>query len=160
MKYKKYIYDILYEKIDPWTAQCPHKTKDQIFETMLSDMDKNLAFPAEKDGMIFYIMPETPWLARLHLYSATKTVKQTISAGKYLTSFMFDSIKTLEKIYGITPHQKFVRVAHKFGWRQEGVLSRSYLTRDEKLVDQYMFGITRPEYANIYSKSNKAQNTI
>jgi hypothetical protein len=131
--------------------QCPHKSKDEIFVDMLKDMENNQCFPLEKDDMVFYMMPETPWLAKLHVFSNTKTATQAIKSARYLTSYMFDNVKTLKKIYGITPHKKFVRMIGKIGWVQEGVLSKSYLTEEGEMVDQYIFGITKEEYEQKYN---------
>lgn len=146
MKYNNHIYSIIHDKIDPWIMQCPHKSKDDIFVDMLKDMENNMSFPLEKDDMVFYMMPETPWLAKLHVFSNTKTATQAIKSARFLTAYMFDNVKTLNKIYGITPHQKFLRMIHKIGWKQEGVLSKSYLTENGDMVDQYIFGVTREEY--------------
>ena len=114
-------------------------------------MENNQCFPLEKDDMVFYMMPETPWLAKLHVFSNTKTATQAIKSARYLTSYMFDNVKTLKKIYGITPHKKFVRMIGKIGWVQEGVLSKSYLTEEGEMVDQYIFGITKEEYEQKYN---------
>jgi hypothetical protein len=146
MKYNNHIYEIIHAKIDPWIMQCPHKTKDEIFIDMLRDMDNNITFPLEKDDMVFYMMPETPWLAKLNVFSDTKNAKQALTSAIYLTDYMFENMKTLRKIYGISPHKKFVRMINKIGWKQEGVLSESFLDKNGDMVDQYVFGVTRDEF--------------
>lgn len=137
------ILEIIYNKIDPWSMETPDKTKDQIFTEMVNEITSKNAFPVEKDGMIFYIMPETPQRARLHLLSDTKTPGNAIKSGKWLTAFLFKKVSSLQKLYGITPHEKFLRIVTKFGWHHEGTLIHSHYTKSGQMKDQYVFGITR-----------------
>jgi hypothetical protein len=140
------ILEIIYKKLDPWSMETPQKTKDQIFNEILIEIDTKQAFPIEKDGMVFYVMPETPQRARLHLFSDTKDPGTAICSAKWLTNFIFCNINSLEKLYGITPHKKFLRVVQKFGWKHEGTITHSHLTRLNEMKDQYVFGISRLEY--------------
>lgn len=137
-------YQSLYEKIDPWMLQVPGKTKDQIFQDMVIDIESKKSFPFEKDGVIFYIIPETKWLYRLHLFSTAKAYKAGINAGKFLTNFIFDNT-SVEKLYGITPLTSLLKASTKFGWVHEGTLKNSFMNEEHILKDQYVFGVTRNE---------------
>jgi hypothetical protein len=140
------ILEIIYKKLDPWLMEDPQKTKDQIFSEILLDIKSGVSFPFEHDGMVFYVMPETKWRARLHLFSDTKSNKIATHSAKELTTLLFDNINSLEKLYGITPHKKFIRVVHKFGWKHEGTLTQSYFSKSGKMLDQYLFGISKQEF--------------
>lgn len=138
--------EIIYNKLDPWLMEDPTKTKDQIFKCIVDDIKARVAFPIEKNGMVFYLMPETKQRARLHLFSDTHDIKTTIESAKWLTSFAFCNIKSLEKMYGITPHKKFLRVIHKFGWKHEGILTHSFYSKSGIMKDQIIFGVSRSDY--------------
>lgn len=138
--------EILYKKLDPWSMETPEKTKDQIFAEILKEIQHKKAFVLESNNVVFYLMPETKYRARLHLFSDVKSLKEGISGSNELTNFLFCNINNLQKIYGITPHKKFLPIIHKFGWRHEGILTNSYLSKDGKIIDQFIFGITRNEY--------------
>jgi hypothetical protein len=142
-----YALDVIYKKLDPWTMEDPESSKDKIFAGILQDIKNGIAFPFERNGMVFYVMPETKFRARLHLFSDTRDFRTSVSTAKELTRFMFGSIKSLQKIYGITPHQKMIRVAKKIGWNHEGTLSRAYYSKSGEMTDQYVFGVTRNEFA-------------
>jgi hypothetical protein len=86
------ILEVIYKKLDPWSMETPEKTKDQIFAEMLKEIDARIAFPIEKDGMVFYVMPETKQRARLHVFSDTKDPITTIRSAKWLTNFLFSVI--------------------------------------------------------------------
>lgn len=137
------ILKIIYKKLDPWSMETPEKTKDQIFAEMLKEINDRIAFPIEKNGMVFYVMPETKQRARLHLFSDTRDVKTSIQSAKWLTNFLFCNINSLEKLYGITPHQKFLRIIPRVGWFYEGTITHSHFTKDGQMKDQYVFGVTR-----------------
>lgn len=137
-------HQVIYEKIDPWSLQVPGKTKDEIYQDMLDDIMDLKAFPFEKDGVVFYIVPETRWLYRLHLFSTAKSYKTCIDAGKFLTNFIFDTT-SVEKLYGITPLTSLIRASKKFGWAHEGTLKGSFMSKEQVLKDQYLFGVTRNE---------------
>lgn len=140
------ILEIIYKKLDPWSMETPEKTKDQIFSEMLKEIDDRIAFPIEKNGLVFYVMPETKERARLHVFSDTKSPGTVIRSAKWLTNFLFSNINSLEKIYGITPHQKFIPIINKFGWFYEGTITHSHLDKSGLMKDQYVFGVTRPQH--------------
>jgi hypothetical protein len=148
---------IIYKKLDPWSFENPDKTKDQLFTEILGDIKAKVSFPIEKDGMVFYVMPETQQRARLHLFSDTKNTKVAIHSAKWLTNFLFCNINSLEKLYGISPHPKFLKTIHKFGWKHEGTLTHSHLSKSGIMKDQYMFGVTRHDFL-LQPTSNNAQN--
>ncbi len=145
---------IIYNKLDPWSFENPTKTKDQLFAEILGDIKAKQSFPIEKDGMVFYVMPETSQRARLHLFSETRNVKTSIESAKWLTNFLFCNINSLEKLYGISPHTKFLQTIHKFGWKHEGTLTHSYLSKTGNMKDQYVFGVTKHEF--LLQMSNNA----
>lgn len=144
MLVNKQTYKCLYEKIDPWSLQVPEKTKSEIFQNMVEAIETQQAFPFEKDGVIFYIVPETRWLYRLHIFSTAKSYKTVINAGNFLTNFIFDNTST-EKLYGITPLKSLLKVSKKFGWTHEGTIKNSFMDKSHILKDQYVFGITKLE---------------
>jgi hypothetical protein len=150
--------EIIYNKLDPWSFENPDKTKDQLFAEILSDIKTKQSFPIEKDGMVFYVMPETDQRARLHLFSETRNVKTSIESAKWLTNFLFCHINSLEKLYGITPHKKFIRVINKFHWKHEGTLTHSHLSKSGKMKDQYVFGVTKHEFLLQQSNNAHKQN--
>ena len=138
--------EIIYKKLDPWSFENPGKTKEQLFTEILGDIKAKVSFPIEKDSMVFYVMPETPQRARLHLFSDTRNAKETIASAKWLTNFLFCNINSLEKLYGISPHPKFPQTIHKFGWKHEGTLTHSHLSKSGKMKDQYVFGVTKHDF--------------
>ena len=142
------VLEIIYKNIDPWMMEDHESSKDKIFAGIMQDIKDGIAFPFEKNGMVFYVMPETKFRAKLHLFSETKDAKTTIHTTRYLTSFMFDKISSLEKIYGITPHLKMIKVATRIGWKQEGLLKDSFYSKSGVMKDQYIFGISRKEFAS------------
>lgn len=149
--------NIIYEKLDPWIMEEPQKTKDQIFAEMLQELRVKRAFLLERNSLVFYLMPETNWRARIHVFSAVSSRKVGIQTAKELTYYLFCNINSLQKLYGFTPHKKFLPTISKFGWKHEGVLTSSHLLKTGELVDQYIFGITRSECEEM--NKNIGENT-
>ena len=136
----------MHDKVDPWMLQTPDNTKDEIFQGMLADMRNGVAYPFYKNKLIFYTIPETKWLYRIHLFSQYEgSLNQLYEDGRYLTNYLFDNYSDLQKLYGITPHVGMQRVGPKIGWKLEGVLSKSHMKKNMTLVDQRVFGVTREE---------------
>ncbi len=135
---------IIYEQIDPWVFQSPEKTKDQIFNEIVDDIKSGRSLPLEKDGFILYIVPETKWLARVHMFSKTSGFVTSLRACEFITNLIFDSSK-VEKLYGINHFKTVVKVSERIGWKHEGTLTQSFMTKEGNLVDQYIFGITRKQ---------------
>lgn len=141
------VLDIIYEALDPWTMEDHLSSKDQIFAGLVQDIKDGVAFPIEKNGMVFYVMPETKYRAKLHLFSQTKDAGTTLKTARELTKLLFANVKSLQKIYGITPHQKMLLVAKRVGWKHEGTMKGSYYSPTGEMMDQYIFGVTKQEFS-------------
>ena len=135
---------IIYEQIDPWIFQSPEKTKDDIFNEIEIDIKSGRSLPLEKDGFIFYIVPETKWLARVHMFAKSSNPIKSLKSSIFLTDLIFDNSKVM-KLYGITSLKSMLKVSEKIGWKHEGTITKSFMTTEGDLKDQYVFGITREE---------------
>lgn len=135
---------IIYEQIDPWIFQSPGKTKDEIFNDILTDIRTGKSLPLEKDGFIFYLVPETIWLSRVHMFAKSKNYIDSLKASVFLTNLIFDNSKVM-KLYGITPLKSMIKVSERIGWKYEGTITKSFMTKEGNLKDQYIFGVTREE---------------
>lgn len=135
---------IIYEQIDPWIFQSPEKTKDDIFSEIEIDIKSGRSLPLEKDGFIFYIVPETKWLARVHMFAKSTNPIKSLNASIFLTDLIFNNSKVM-KLYGITSLKSMLKVSEKIGWKHEGTITKSFMTKEGDLKDQYIFGITREE---------------
>lgn len=125
--------------------QVPHQQKDHIFQDMVHDLENGYSLALERNGVVFYFVPENEWLYRMHLFSKAQDLKLAIEGSLYLTNQIFDLMPKLQKVYGITPHKGLLRVSEKYGWKYEGILTQSFMTSDGALKDQYIFGVTRSE---------------
>ena len=123
----------------------PNETKEQIFTGMKHDIDNHLAFPFEHNGTMFYLKPDNLWVYRVHMFSQTKSLRKTIENANFITNHLFDTIPQVQKLYGINPFKAFGRVVAKAGWTPEGHLSKSLMTEEGKMIDQYIYGISRDE---------------
>lgn len=135
---------IIYEQIDPWIFQSPEKTKDDIFGEIELDIKLGKSLPLEKDGFIFYIVPETKWLARVHMFAKNDSPIKSLKASVFLTNLIFDNSKVM-KLYGITSLKSMIKVSERIGWKHEGTITESFMTKEGNLKDQYVFGITREQ---------------
>jgi hypothetical protein len=135
---------IIYEQIDPWIFQSPEKSKDQIFNEIELDIKSGKSLPLEKDGFIFYLVPETKWLARVHMFAKNDNPIKSLQASVFLTDLIFDNSKVM-KLYGITSLKPMLKVSERIGWKHEGTITKSFMTKEGNLKDQYVFGITREE---------------
>lgn len=135
---------IIYEQLDPWTFQAPDKTKDEIFNNIIEDIKTGKSLPLEKDGFIMYLVPETKWLARVHMFAKNNNYIDSLKASIFLTDLIFSNSK-VSKLYGITSLKSMIKVSERVGWKHEGILSSSFMTKEGDLKDQYIFGVTRDE---------------
>lgn len=135
---------IIYEQIDPWIFQSPEKTKDEIFGEIELDIKTGRSLPLEKDGFIFYVVPETKWLARVHIFAKNNSPIKSLKASVFLTDLIFDNSKVM-KLYGITSLKSMIKVSERIGWKHEGTITKSFMTKEGNIKDQYIFGVTREE---------------
>jgi hypothetical protein len=145
MPVKKEIYNILYNRIDPWIMQAPDQSKDHLFQIMVNDLEDGFTLAFENEGMVFYVEPENKWMCRVHIFSLADNPVKMIKGSILNTNQIFDMMTSVQKIYGITPLKSIIRVSEKVGWKHEGTLKDSFMQKDGTLKDQYVFGVTRNE---------------
>jgi hypothetical protein len=78
------------------------------------------------------------------MFAKNNNAIDSLKASIFLTNLIFDNSKVV-KLYGITPLQSMVKVSKRVGWKHEGVLSNSFMTKEGDIKDQYIFGITRQQ---------------
>lgn len=145
MQYRKEVYTTLYKRVDPWIMQAPEQSKDNLFQVMVKDLEDGYTLAFENNNVVFYVEPENKWLCRIHIFSDATSPIKAIEGGVKNTNQIFDSMLSIQKIYGITPLKSLIRISEKFGWKHEGTLKDSFMQKDGTLKDQYVFGVTRNE---------------
>ena len=142
------ILEIIWQDLNLESVQTPSKTKTEIFNKIVSDLKEKRSFTLHKSDVVFYITPDSPWVARLHLFTVNESVflRERFKAGNELTQYIFRNTP-IEKLYGITPNKKFLSLAKYAKWKpgQEGILTKSYRTNDGKLIDQIIISVNKSE---------------
>jgi len=143
------ILEIVWQDLNVEAVQTPSRTRQEIFNKIVSDLKEKRSFAVHKSDVVFYITPDSPWVARLHIFTVNDNVflRQRFNAGTELTRYIFRNT-TLEKIYGVTANKNFLALAKYAKWKpgQEGILTKSYKTSDGNLVDQYIISVNRSEF--------------
>jgi hypothetical protein len=78
------------------------------------------------------------------MFAKNNSPIKSLKAGIFLTDLIFNNSKVM-KLYGITPLKSMVKVSERIGWKHEGTITKSFMTKEGDLKDQYVFGITREE---------------
>jgi len=143
------ILDIIWKDLDEEAAQMPSRTKQEIFNKICSDLKAKTTFAIHKSDVVFYVEPDSPWVARIHIFTVDEGVfgRERLKAAAELTSFIFRNTK-FEKLYGVTANKKFILMAKYSKWKpgQEGILTKSYKTKDGQLIDQYLISVNKSEF--------------
>jgi hypothetical protein len=143
------ILDIIWKDLDVEAAQMPGRTNQEIFNKICADLKAKTTFAIHKSDVVFYAEPDSPWVARLHVFTVDEGVfgRERLNAAAELTRFMFRNTK-LEKIYGVTANRKFIAMAKYSKWKpgQEGILTKSYKNNDGQLIDQYLISVNRSDF--------------
>lgn len=135
---------IIYDNLDPWMAQMPKYTRDELFAGILSSLKDQSAFFSFEDDLVIYFVPENPWLVKMHFYSKNHSYK-SVKALRTILKRVFEN-STFEKFVGITPLRKFVLASEKTGiGKLEGVLTKAHKTESGELIDLYVFGVSRED---------------
>ena len=143
------ILEIIWEDLSTEAAQQPGRTKQEIFNKIASDLKAKRSFVVQKSDVVFYALPDSPWVARLHIFTSSKNhfIRNRIAAGEELTRYIFRNTP-LEKLYGVTANKKFLALAKYAKWKpgHEGILSKSYRTVEGDLIDQYVISVNKSEF--------------
>ena len=143
------ILEIIWEDLSIEAAQQPGRSKQEIFNKIATDLSAKRSFVVQKSDVVFYAIPDSPWVARVHLFTSSKNyfIRNRIEAGEELTRYIFRNTP-LEKLYGVTSNKKFLALAKYAKWKpgHEGVLSKSYKTVEGDMIDQYVISVNRSEF--------------
>ena len=122
-------------------------SKKEVFENIKQRLsNENLLAICDND-LVFLFERDTEHLAKMHLFSNSKTglKKRFYVSGQKVIKHFFDITK-INKVWGMSPDERFAKVVGKSGfWKNEGVLTESYLNKNGEYVDQYIFGVTRKD---------------
>jgi hypothetical protein len=143
------IAEIIYNDLHEEAFQVPGLTKDQIFTKITNDLKNRSTFALIKDDVVFHCSPDSSHVVRLNLFTINDGVfgRARLKAATELTKYIFTNTPYI-KIYGVTANKKFLAMAKYTKWLpgQEGVISKSYVTNDGKLIDQYVIGVNKEEF--------------
>lgn len=141
--------EIIYEDIDEESVQINGVNKNQIFRKIISDLEKKTTFAFLKDDVVFHCTPDSDYVIRLNLFTVNEGVfgRKRLKAATELTKYIFTNTPYI-KIYGVTANKKFLAMAKYTKWLpgQEGIVSKSYMTKDGQLIDQYLIGVNKEEF--------------
>lgn len=143
------IAEIIWHDIHEESFQLGDISKDKIFDKITNDLKNRETFALIKDDVVFHCAPDSAYVVRLNLFTINDGVfgRARLKAATELTKYIFTYTPFL-KIYGVTANKKFLAMAKYTKWLpgQEGVISKSYMTKDGELVDQYLIGVNKEDF--------------
>lgn len=143
------IAEIIWHDIHEESFQIQGITKDKIFTKITNDLKNRETFALIKDDVVFHCAPESDHVIRLNLFTVNDgiSLRNRFKAGSELTKYIFTNSPFI-KIYGVTANRKFLALAKYAKWLpgQEGTVSKSYMTKDGELVDQYLIGVNKEDF--------------
>jgi hypothetical protein len=141
--------EIIYEDIDEEAVQVNGVNKNQIFRKIITDLEKKNTFAFLKDDVVFHCTPDSDYVVRLNLFTVNEGIfgRKRLRAATELTKYIFTNTPYV-KIYGVTANEKFLAMAKYTKWLpgQEGIVSKSYMTKDGRLIDQYLIGVNKEDF--------------
>jgi hypothetical protein len=141
--------EIIYNDLHEESFQISGLTKDQIFQKIVTDMKQRKTFAFIKDDVVFHCSPDSEYVIRLNLFTINDGVfgRTRLKAATELTKHIFTNTPYI-KIYGVTANKKFLAMAKYTRWLpgQEGIISKSYMTKDGQLIDQYLIGVNKEDF--------------
>lgn len=143
---KKRIIRVVSKNLDKEALQCYHLNDAQLYTSYINALNYGSNVVVEDNGLVFWGMMETPYLLRIHVFSS-KFNYSIVEGSARLTKRLFEMIPLI-KIYGTTPNKGFIALAKKAGWKEDGVLSKSFLKADGTIIDQFMFSAYREDFVS------------
>lgn len=143
---KRRIIAVVSKNLDREALQCYHLNDAQLYSSYLRAIEFPSNVVVEHEGFVFWGNQETPYVLRIHVFSSTKT-SNIMKCARVLTERLFNEHPFI-KIYGVTPNKKFHALALKAGWKDDGILSKSFLKSEGTIIDQYIFSAYREDYVS------------
>ena len=143
------IAEVIYHDIHEESFQIGEISKDKIYDKITKDLKNRETFALIKDDVVFHCSPESAYVVRLNLFTVNDGVfgRTRLRAATELTKYIFTNTPFI-KIYGVTANDKFLAMAKYTKWLpgQEGIITKSYMTNDGQLIDQYLIGVNKEDF--------------
>lgn len=135
--------EIVWDCLDPWIAQEPEKTKEQLAYMMAEMVDLGVAKFYQQGDSIFFVVRNTPFVAEVHLFSKANNFKLVRNVKNFLTDFW----RTTQfiKLHASFTLKKECGCAKRCGFKEEGIREKSHVLKTGEIVDVYLYGVRKWE---------------
>lgn len=142
-------FEIIKNNIDPIVHQSSRdRSGYQLFKDIYLQVKNGSSIAVQKNKFIILVVPETKWLAHVHLFSENK--KYSPRDGYLLTKYIFTNYE-YKKLYGKFSDERIANLAVKGGWKIEGRLTKAFVNGFEdnsELKDYVIAGACREDFVS------------
>lgn len=131
----------MWDNLDPWIAQEPEKTKEQLAYMMTMMIDIGSSKFYQHGNTVFFVTRLTPFLAEMHLFSKENSFELVRNIKGFLIEFW--ATTQFVKLQVSFKNHKLKKVALRTGFLQEGISEKSYMLPTGELVNQYLYGVKK-----------------
>jgi len=138
----KWVRELILETIDPWIAQEPEMSKQDLLDSIIQENDEgfNMFVGSKKYNTVLMLRYSTPWVADVHLFTRHNNPWDVVRTGKKIQKFVFDNIG-YERLEMRTHLKNVCKIAEKCGWSKEGEHPNAVKLEDGTFATEYSYGL-------------------
>jgi len=145
----KWIERLLLDNIDMVTVQEPKLTPENVVEMIRAEIQLGVTTLVgnPKKKILFIVRRINEYILDIHMVSECKDGFALVKEGRKGMRWIWRN--TNKQRVEMRTHQKGVmKYAERVGWELEGVRKGSFRTEDGTFIDEYEYGMSRPEEYN------------
>lgn len=133
---------LILETIDPWSAQEPSLTKEELVHALEVEQDEEdlLFVGSKKANLVLMVRYVTPWVAEVHVFGKSKDGWALIRAAKKACQFLFDKIG-FHRLEAKAHKSDVITLITRCGWKLEGTHPDAIKLKDGTFTEEYSYGI-------------------
>ena len=139
-------WDIIYRAIDPELIQQNSATEEQILQALYLKWHVGTIriIGSKQHRFVVVIVPKTQFVCEVHIFSDSDGMFDAVKGAKLCLQWIWDNTNYV-RVEARTPLSKVCALAKRIGMQQEGVRKGSFVTNDNTRLDEYEYGINKPE---------------
>jgi len=139
----RWVRDLILDTVDPWIAQAPEYTKEQLLELVILENEEgnNMFMGSKHYNVVLMARKSTHWVADVHLFAKCNKPWKIVETVKRAQDYLLSNTD-FERLEMRTHIPSVCKLAERCGWTKEGEHPRAVKLENGSFITEYSYGVT------------------
>lgn len=140
---------VIWNNLDTTIVQQPSYSKEEVFNSLYREwqLGEIQILGSSKYKGVAVLRPESEFVIDVHIFSDSENQWDVVKGFRNIANWIWSNTPYI-KIEMRTHLTKVCALAKRLGFKEEGVRKRSFVTNNGTIIDEYEYGLVKPEVHN------------